>query len=344
VTSLDRQDAQHAIVAFINVANQYMKCDRFDDAIASARRAIDIARATNWPLQAGAAMMVVAMSQRGKGELPEALLTIRESVRLLKPEEGERRPSRLHVYGTALIREGEILGEDEAVSLDRTSEAAARFETALKMGEDSVRRDASDYQSQDRVLLAETQLAAILGHTEPRRSLELYDDALRRIAGATGHGAALRYETEALAASVNPLLKLGRRAEARRRLDEALDRLRQLKQYPASQVEPGSPADHVLRAQAEYEATGGNFTRGALAYEELIGLILKANPPPETNLQNTVELSNLFGAAARVYGLTGRSSVADGMRQRRMDFWQQWAIKLPGNGFVARQLEAAQRR
>ncbi len=125
VAFLNRQDAQHAIVAFINVANQYMKSDRFDDAIATARRAIDIARATNWPAQAGAAMMVVAMSQRGKGELPEALLTIRESVRLLKPEEDEQRPSRLHVYGLALIREGEILGADDAVSLYRTDEAVA---------------------------------------------------------------------------------------------------------------------------------------------------------------------------------------------------------------------------
>jgi tetratricopeptide (TPR) repeat protein len=343
IASLDKQNAQHAIVAFINVANQYTKSDRFDDAIATARRAIDIARATNWPAQEGAAMMVVAMSQRGKGELPEALLTIRESVRLLKPEEGERRPSRLHVYGSALIREGQILGEDDAVSLDRTGEAAARFEAALKMGEDSVRRDANDYQSQDRVLLAETQLAAILGHTEPRRSLELWDDALRRIAGASGHGSALRNETEALAASINPLLKLGRGAEARRRLDRALDRLRQLKQYPASQVELGSPADHVLRAQAEYETAGGNFTTGAVAYEKLLGLVLKANPTTERNLENAIELSNLFGAAIRVYRLAGRSSAADGIRQRRLDIWREWATKLPGNVFVARQLEAAQR-
>jgi hypothetical protein len=118
---------------------------------------------------------------------------------------------------------------------------------------------------------------------------------------------ALRNETEALAASVNPLLKLGCRAEARRRLDEALDHLRQLKQYPASQVEPGSPADHVLQAQAEYEARGGN----------------SADP---------------------LYRLAGRSSAADGIQQRRLNVWRQWAIKLPGNGFVGRQLEATQKR
>jgi len=274
-------------------------------------------------------------------ELPEALLTIREAARLLKPDEGERRPSRLHVYGVALIREGEILGEDEAVSLYRTGEAAACFEAALKMSEDSARRDPSDYQSRDRVLLSETQLASILDHTEPRRSLVLWDDALRRIAGASAHGSALRNEAEALAASVNPLLKLGRRAEARRRLDRALDLLRQLKQYPASEVELGSPADVVLRAQAEYEASGGNSDAGAVAYDELLGLILKANPSPEENLKNAVELSNLFGAAVRVYQFAGRSSAAAGVRQRRLSIWREWAIKLPGNMFVARQLEAA---
>jgi tetratricopeptide (TPR) repeat protein len=209
------------------------------------------------------------------------------------------------------------------------------------MGEDSARQDASDYQSQDRVLFAETQLAAILSHTAPRRSLELYDDALRRIADATGHGSARRNETEALAASVNPLLKLGRRAEARRRLDEALERLRQLKQYPAPQVELGSPIAHVLRARAEYEAAGGNFAGGATAYGELLDLILKANPKPETNLKDAVELSNLYGAAARVYRLAGESSTAGSIEQRRLNLWRQWDIKLPNNAFVAWQVQAA---
>ena len=339
--SSDRLDAQQVIIGLINAANHYMRADKFDDALAIAGRAIDIAHATNWPTQAGAALMIVAMSHRERGELDSALQAIQESVRVLKPEEGETRTGRVQPYGLALIREGQILGEDQAISLNRPEEAIARIQLALRLGEPFARRDPTDFQSQYRIFYSATKLAAIVRHKDPARAVELYDDALRRIAGAKDNGSTLRNQTGALAASVYPLLQLGRRAEARRRLDQALDLLARQKQYPAAQVELDSPADDTLRALAEYEASRGNLARGIERYDELMRLILAAGPKPESRLEDAVSLSNLYSAAAHLHRRAGRSKSAAGLEERRRELWRRWDTRLPNNAFIRRQLEAS---
>ena len=88
--SSDRLEAQQVIIALINVANRYMNADRFDESLQVSARAIEIARQTNWPTQAAAALMVVALAHRGKGELDEALSAARESARVLNPGNGEK--------------------------------------------------------------------------------------------------------------------------------------------------------------------------------------------------------------------------------------------------------------
>jgi serine/threonine protein kinase len=62
----DRMEAQHVILALINVASRYMKADQFEETIRIAGRAIEIAHATNWPTQAGSALTVVASAHRAK--------------------------------------------------------------------------------------------------------------------------------------------------------------------------------------------------------------------------------------------------------------------------------------
>ena len=74
----------------INAANRYALAHQFDESIRTANRAIEIAQATNWSTQAGAALMIVAMAHRATGDLDAALAAIRESVRLLQPRPGEQ--------------------------------------------------------------------------------------------------------------------------------------------------------------------------------------------------------------------------------------------------------------
>jgi len=341
--SSDRAEAQQVILALINVANRYMVATQFDRSLRTAGRAIDIANATNWPGQAGAALMIVALAHRGNGDLDQALAAVREGVRLLEPREGERSFGRMQAHALALIREGQILGEDDGISLNRPEEAVECLRRALKSSEDFARRDSSDFLSQNRIYSAEVKLAAILRHTEPARALELYDDALHRLSALQANGGTLRNEIAALAASTYPLRKLGRRAEAHRRLDTAFEHLRHVKQYPAAEIELGSPADDALRALAEYQADTGNVRRGAELYGELLGLILAGKPKPEALLEDAVEMSNIYGAAAALYRRAGQNDSAARLEARRLELWLQWNAKLPNNAFVRRQVEDARR-
>jgi predicted Ser/Thr protein kinase len=337
----DRNEAQQVILAFINVANQYMLSGQPEQSLRIARRAIEIANATDSPTQAGAALMVVAFADRARGDLDGALRAIRESVRLLEPPDGERSTGRLQAYGLALMREGQILGEPRSISLNRPEEAAKCIEKALKIGQEFAGYDSHDFQSQYRVFLAETKLADIVRRSDPARALQMYDDGLRRLSSVSANAGSLRNETMTLAASTYPLLRLGRHAEAGKRLNAAFDRLARLRQYPAQQIEPGSPADETLRAAAEYEAAGGNSARAAARYEELLQLMFAANLNAETSLEDAVALSALYAAAAKQYRASGQPALASGMLFRRLKLWQHWETSLPGNAFVRRQIEAS---
>jgi tetratricopeptide (TPR) repeat protein len=340
--SSDRMVAQQVILALINVANRFMKADQFEETLRIAGRAIEIAYATNWPTQAGSALIVVAAAHRARGDLSQALKAARESVRLLEPQPGEKAAGRLQAYGLALMRKGQLLGEDEAISLNQSLEAVQCIQRALEIGEDFAGRDRSDFQSQYRVFSAETKLAAILRHTDPARALAMYDDGLRRLALTAGNAGTVRNEIATLAASTDPLLRLGRRDEARRRLDAAFVRLGKLNLYPAGRIDLGSPASDTLRAQAAYEAAG-DPRRGAALYEELLRLVLAATPKPETNLEDAVELSNIYTAAALVHRRARQVDLAVGLELRRLNLWQLWDNKLPNNPFIQRQLESARR-
>lgn len=337
----DHFEAQQVIITHINVAARYVAADQFDQAIRICRRAIDMARATNWPAQAGATLMVVALAHRAKGELEEALQAIRESVQILQPPAGEQTAGRVLTFGLALVREGQILGEDNAISLNRPEEAVECLRRALEIGGDLARRDANDFTSRLRVFTAGTKLAGILRHTEPGRALEIYDHVLQRLAEARGNAETPRNEVRTLAASAYPLQRLGRTAEARKRLDAAFERLRQLKLYPAEQINLGSETDEALRALADYEAGTGNVRRAAELCQELLKRVFAGGPRPETNLADAVDLSNIYRSAAPLHRRAGQADLAAALEARRLELWQHWDSKLPNNAFVRRQLEAA---
>src|SRR5439155_19709584 len=130
-------------------------------------------------------------------------------------------------------------------------------------------------------------------------------------------------------------LRLRRRAEARKRLDAAFDRLRQLKQYPAEQVDLGSSAALTLRAMADYEADG-DISRGAARYEELLRSVLATNPQPRTSLEEAVELTKIYSAAARIFRRARKIDSAAELQTRLMELWRHWDSKLPNNPLVRR--------
>jgi tetratricopeptide (TPR) repeat protein len=344
LNSSDHLDADQVALAYINVANWYSIDGQYDEALRIAGKAIDVARAANWPRQAGAAMMIVAAVHRARGELDEALKAIRESVRILEPGDGERSTGRLRPYSLALIREAQILGEQESISMNQKEEAIPLLERARAIGEDFARRDPSDFQSQYRVFTTETVLAGMLRDSNPEQALQMYDDALRRLAAVKTNAGTTRNEVMTLVASTYPLRRLGRRADARKRLDAALERLNRLRLYPAPQIELGSPADHTLRALAEFESEGGNAPRGAALCRELLRLVLQAKPKPDTSLKEAVTLSNLYRASAALERSAGRTELEASLEFRRSELWRHWAARLPNNAFVLRQVAPANPR
>jgi hypothetical protein len=240
----------------------------------------------------------------------------------------------------ALLTQGEILGEDRAVSLGRTKEATDCFERAYKLAVDWAARDPNDAHSRFAVSGRGLRLAGVLRHSEPRRALAIYDEVLQRLAEISKNSRARRDEVRALAWSTYPLRQMGNSAEAGARLDSAFARLKELKLYPADQVTAGSEADNALTALAEHEAGRGRVLSGIETYNQLLSAIMASKPKPESSLWDANDLSNIYAAMAVLYRRARLADAASEMEARRADLWRHWDRKLPNNPFVRRQLAA----
>src|SRR5262249_12696151 len=98
----EREDAQDIILTQLNVANEYIRAERLEPAIAMCRRTIEIARATNWTPYIGAAQLNLAEASRANGDLDGALQAVTESVRMLDPPPDQRSNGRLFALISAL--------------------------------------------------------------------------------------------------------------------------------------------------------------------------------------------------------------------------------------------------
>jgi tetratricopeptide (TPR) repeat protein len=239
-------------------SKQYMREDESEEALRLGRRALDLARSVNQPRRAGALLEAIADIYRERGALDEALAASRESARLLDPGAAIADMAQTMNSVLALVREATILGNYKSPGLGRREEAVAVLERALRITADIASRDPNDFQGSEWFVSVGIQLARELWHTDPARSLEIYDRAVRRMAEFENNTTARPREIDALASSVYPLLQLHRSGDARQRLDAAFSRLNQLKFYPADQIELGSKADRTLRALAEYQAAAGD--------------------------------------------------------------------------------------
>ena len=336
---VDRTEAEEVVRTYTNISNCYATEHQWDDTIRLARHAKDLALSAGLPYRAGAALTNVAKAFHARGNLEEALQTSREAVRLLDLPAGNTTPAVTLALVAALVREGEILGDNDTVSLGRPEEAVAPLQRAYAITEDLARRDPGDSESRARLFNASAPLAFILQERDPRRALSLYDHTLDRLAELPNNPRARRKEVWILAASTYVLSRLGRNAEAQRRLDAAMARLRDLKLYPADQLVPES--FETLCATAKYEAVTGHALRAIKVYEELLRKLEAAKPNAKTDLYAAVDLTWVYTAYAGFHRHRGRIDLASALEARRLELWQSWNTKLPNNGFVRRQLNAA---
>jgi len=340
---LDRAEAEGVILVLLNVANIYGFAEQFNDSIATSRRAIDLARTANWPAYIGAAELNLAIVYQEQGRLDEALQAIQEATLILEPATGEKSVGKPLAYVSALIHAGSILGEDGGISLNRPDEALTYLEHARQTADDLAQHDPNQFGSRERVFSANVMMSGILSRSDPSRALELCDEALRRLAEIKEHPIARLHEAETLAGSTYALRRLGRGAEAHRRLDIAFDKLRKLGAYPSDTIKPGTEVDKALSALADHEAENNNFQRSIAVYEELLRKGAAAGAKPRTSLADALQESRVFAALGALYPQVHQTDSKSAIESRRLELWRYWDSQLPGNSFVRRQLEAANR-
>jgi serine/threonine protein kinase len=340
---VDPREGEEVVLILEHVANQYRSRAQLEEALRLCRRALELAPQVNQPLRAPNILQITTMIHRDRGELDEALRDSRESARILgTAAAAPNQPQGLVMnYAMSLVRQAEILGGDDAISMGRSQEAIAPLERAFQIAEEFARQDPHDSNSRIPVSMAGTRLGGVLLHSDPNRALAIYDHTLRRLAEIPNNSRFRLDEVRALAGSSYALRAMGRPAEARRRLDAAFSRLSELKLYPAEQIRAGSEPEAALRALADCEAGAGSVARAIDIYAKLLDAVLAGKPKPETVLFDAFHMSNIWAAKAALHRREGQADPASALEVRRRDLWRHWDSKFPNNTFVRRQLAAA---
>src|SRR5579862_878124 len=215
-----------------NVALAFKNLHMYPQSVRQAKRTVEIASfLPGQDLAIATALSVMADSLRFSGDLEGALNAIRQAQSYLQKAvfagETSRRQSTFNIFW----REGCILGQAGAVSLERPDEALVAFEKAFDVTAEWARLDPQETQSRTLAADAAVEIGRILENGEARRALATYDHALGLLAGFEPRQLR-RARARLLADSSYPLRKLHQPAEARKRIDAAFTLLRELKDYP----------------------------------------------------------------------------------------------------------------
>ena len=325
-----------------NIALAHVNMHLYAEAIPYAQRSVEALRAipTARYLVAGS-LSLQANALRYQGDLEGALRDIQEARKISDEAvypDGTTRT--LDEFGI-LLREGQILGEDDGVNLGRPADAIEPLQKAFNMAEDLARKDSGDAVSRSRVASSGIALGNILRHQDAQRAMTVYDLALSRIREARSRLNSKRYEASLLANSSHPLEQLHRAADARNRINAAIDILKQTKDLPAGQIALDSAPFVVSFAEADFQAAEGDPLKATELFEQLLKRVTAANPDSSGDLRDGPRLSHLYEALTFLYQRTGDSKKAEEMKTRRLQLWQGWDRKLSHNRFVLRQIQTA---
>ena len=297
IGKLDPKDAYGTGYFEQNVAYCYDDARRFNEAVHAAQRALEITQ----PVAAahrlnGSILGALAIALWQTGDLDGALQAAQRSVGLQREQAAGGHASLRVNLANALWTEGVILGKQDAEpSLGRSREALAVFQEGLDIGEELAKRDSIDYLCRRTVATLGLEIGNILRHSEAQKALAVYDHALARLREANNNVGAQLYEADLLAGSSYAARWVGRREDAKRRIEEAFQLLRDAHQYPADTVEPMGRADHVMRASADEYAETGQTAKALAAYQELLSKLMAGKPDLQNDLRDATCISHLDG-------------------------------------------------
>jgi serine/threonine protein kinase len=322
-----------------NIGLAFVNMHLYEDAVREVQRQLEIARSVpSAQYRVGSGLSVLANALRFQGDLEGALKAIQDARAIIEKGVYSSATARMiEMYGV-LLREGLIEGEDGGVSLNRPADAVETLQKAFDITEATARQDVHDAASRGRVGTAGRELGNILRHSDPQRALATYDVALNRLAEIPNNLKARRDRALTLAESSYALRHLHRLPEARQRITAALTILTETKDLPADRIGLDTPANAVLRAQADDLDEQGSPLKALESSKQLLDKVMRAGPSPETDLRDAAALSLLYRNLARFYVRAGDTAGADSIDARRLDLWRQWEHKLPRNPFVLLQL------
>ena len=337
-----RQAERSSIAALYgNIALTYENLHMYADGARYARRAAELARSVPFAQDTVAqSLSLLANALRYQGDLQGAFITINEARKAADSATYSSETARLFSRYGIMLREGRILGEEDAVNLDRPAEAIEVFQQALDMTEEAARKDSRDAAIRARVSTITRELGKILRDRDPSRALAVYDIGIRRLEETPKSLRARRDRAALLAQSSYPLRRLHRSSEARARIDAALAILKETKDYPAEKIRPASHVYTVVCALADQKAAAGDTRLALQMYQQLLDKVMATNPDAPGDLRDTPRISRIYATLADLYRRTGDPGSAQAMHARQVELWRQWQQKLPQNNFIRRQLEA----
>jgi serine/threonine protein kinase/tetratricopeptide (TPR) repeat protein len=322
-----------------NIGLAFLNMHLYEDAVRQIQRQLEIARSVpSARYRVGTGLSLLANALRFQGDLEGALKAIREGRAIVEQATFSSATTRMiETYGV-LLREGLIEGEDGGISLNRPADAIDPLQKAFDLTEAAARRDARDAASRGRVGTAGRELGNILRHSDPQQALATYDVALGRLDEIPNNLKARRDRALTLAESSYALRRLHRLPQAQQRIATALTILMETKDLPADRIGLDTPANAVLRAQADDLDEQGSPQKALELSKQLLDKVMRAGPSPESDLRDAAALSLLYRNLARISVRAGDPAGAEVITARRLDLWRMWERKLPGNPFVLRQL------
>ena len=322
-----------------NIAYGYDDARHFAEALHASQRALDItAPVPSAQRVRGSILGALTIARWQTGDLEGALQTVQQAVELQKVQAASGHASLRINLANALYTEGMILGKQDAEpSLGRSRDALAALQEGQDIGEELAKMDPIDYLSRRSVATIGLEIGNILRHTDPEKALAIYDHALARIREAKTNISTQLCAADLLAGSSYTLRWLGRDLEAKQRIEEAFEFLRETHQYPAETVEPMGRADHVMRAEADDYAETGQTAKAVATYQELLDKLMAWKPDLRNDLRDAICISRTWTALATLLRRNGRIDEADRLEAQRTDLWNHWNGKLPNAQLILRQ-------
>jgi serine/threonine protein kinase len=337
--NIDPKDVYSMAYFEQNIAYSYDDARHFADALRASQRALDIsAPVASAQRVHGSILGALTIARWQTGNLEGALQTAQQAVELQEVQAASGHASLRINLANALYTEGMILGkQDGEPSLGRSREALAALQKGQDIGEELAKMDPIDYLSRRSMATIGLEIGNILRHSDPEKALAVYDHAVGRIREAKTNISTQLCAADLLAGSSYVLRWLGRGNEAKRRIGEAFQLLRDAGQYPADAVEPMGRADHVMRAAADDYAETGETAKAIAAYQDLLDKLMAWKPDPQNDLRDAICISRTWTALANLLRRSGRTEEADRLEAQRTGLWSQWSGRLPNAEFVLRQ-------